>query len=260
MSRLRFAAPDAGFLALRAWDTRECCVSFSLSKRWTVGASYIRYVAAEPHQTVHFFMVWMSVDKWIRCGLLMGLDKRIEDSARQQRASRDESGEVAARRRAGLEHLEGLVGRVDAPCGDDLDAVAEFLTQPSHILERAGEERGPRESSRLLREARLLHAARIAAVDDGDARVARRRDRHLFVGFAKVRRHLDDDRLVRRLSHRAEEARQLLRPLGPCVDEPGIGRGGVDLDQIAEGRQALAHGDVVLRRLARRGDDERYAM
>src|SRR5713101_9370679 len=128
MSRLRFAAPDAGFLSLRAWDTRECCVSFSLSKRWTVGTSYIRYMTVEPHQTVHFFMVWMSVDKWISCGLSGGLDKRIEDFSRQERAARDESGEVAARRRPSLERLEGLVGRVDASCGDDLDAVAEFLT------------------------------------------------------------------------------------------------------------------------------------
>src|ERR1700693_6182879 len=118
MSRLRFAAPDAGFLALRAWDTRECCVSFNLSKRWTAGASYIRYVTAEPHRTVHFFMVWMSVYKWIRCGLPGGLDKRIEDSARQERAARDESGEVAARRRAGLEGLEGFVGRVGGSRGD----------------------------------------------------------------------------------------------------------------------------------------------
>src|SRR3989304_4955393 len=140
MSRLRFTAPDVGFLALRAWDTRECCLSFSLSKRWTVGASYIRYVTAEPHRTVHFFMVWMSVDKWIRCGLPTGLDKRIEDPARQARA---------------------------------------------------------------------LDAGGIAAVDDRDARVTRGGDRRLFVGFAKIRRHLDDDRLVRRLSHRAEDFLQL---------------------------------------------------
>jgi len=86
-----------------------------------------------------FFMVWMSVDKWIRCGLPRGLDKRIEDSSRQERAARDESGEVPARRRAGLEYLGGLVGRVDTSCGDDLDAVAEPLTQPTHILERAAQ-------------------------------------------------------------------------------------------------------------------------
>src|SRR6202795_2315110 len=159
MSRLRFAAPDAGFLALRSWDTRDCCVSFHLSKRWTVGASYIRYVTVEPHRTVHFFMVWMSVDKWIRCGLPGGLDKGIKDSSRQQRAARDEPGEVSARRRAGLERLEGLVGRVDASGGDDLDAVAEFLTQASHVFERACKERGPRESSGLLREAQLPPAA-----------------------------------------------------------------------------------------------------
>src|SRR6266436_4036843 len=225
MSRLRFAAPDAGFLALGARDTRYCCLSLNLSKRWTAGTSYIRYTTVEPHRTVHFFVVWMSVDKWITCGLPTGLD-----------------------------------GRVDAAGGDDLDAVAESLAQSAHVFERAREEGGSREPARLLREARLLHAARIAAVDDGDARVTRRRDRGVLVGVAKIRRHLDDDRLVRRLSHRAEEVRQLMGPLGPSVDELGVWRGDIDLDEVAEGRQTLDHRDVVLRRLAGGGHDERHAM
>ncbi len=29
-----------------------------------------------------FFMMWVAVDKWIMCGLRMGLDKRNEDSLR----------------------------------------------------------------------------------------------------------------------------------------------------------------------------------
>src|SRR6266511_4625247 len=155
MSRLRFAAPIAGFLTLGAWDTRYCCVSLNLSKPWTAGASYIRYVSAEPHQTVHFFVVWMSVDKWITCGLPTGLDKRVESSARQERPARDESGEIRARGRPDLERCQRLVGRVDAACGDDLDAVAEFLAQPAHVFERAREERGSREAAGLLREAWL---------------------------------------------------------------------------------------------------------
>src|SRR5437016_11995052 len=260
MSRLRFAAPDAGFLAPGARDTRYCWVSVNLSKRWTAGASYIRYVTVEPHQTVHFFVVWMSVDKWITCGLPTGLDKRVESSARQERPPRDESGEVRARGGASLERCQRLVGRVDTAGRDDLDAVAEFLTQSAHVFERTREERGAREPAGLLREARLLHAARIAAVDDGDARVARGRDRRLLVCVAKIRRHLDDDRLVGGLSHGAEELRQLMGPLGPSIDQPGIGRGDIDLDEVAEGCQALDHRHVVLRRLARGGHDERHAM
>src|SRR5574342_590559 len=260
MSRLRFAAPAAGFLALRSRDTRECWMSFYPSKPWTVGASYIRYMTAEPRRTVHFFMLWMFVDKWIKCGLPRGIQQGVEDLSRQKRAPRNESGEVPARRRARLERPESLVRGIDASRGDDLDAVAEFLTQALHVFERVREKRGPRESSGLLREARLLYAARVAAVDDRDARVTRRGDRRLLVGPAKIRRHLDDDRLVRRLSHGAEEARQLLRPLRPRVDELGIGRGDVDLHQIPEGRESLHHGDIVRRRLARRGDDERDAV
>src|SRR6266508_4727972 len=146
----------------------------------------------------------MSVDKWITCGLPTGLDKRIESSARQERPAHDESGEIRARGRPDLERCQRLVGRVDTACGDDLDAVAEFLAQPAHVFERAREERGSREAAGLLREAWLLHAARIAAVDDGNAGVARRRNRRLLVRVAKIRRDLDDDRLVCRLSHRAE--------------------------------------------------------
>src|SRR5215467_12904153 len=143
MSRLRFAAPIAGFLALGARDTRYCCVSLNLSEPWTAGASYFRYVSAEPHQNVHFFVVWMSVDKWITCGLPTGLDKRVEDVPRQERSARDESGEVRARGRTRAERGERFFGCVDAARRDDLDAVAEFFAQAAHIFERAAEQRGP---------------------------------------------------------------------------------------------------------------------
>src|SRR5260370_391876 len=142
MSRLRFAAPMAGFLTLGTRDTRYCCVSLNLSKPWTARASYIRYVPAEPHQNVHFFVLWMSVDKWITCGLPTGLDKRIEDSPRQERPARDESGEVRARGRARAERGERFFGRVDAARRDDLDAVAEFFSQAATIFKRAAEQRG----------------------------------------------------------------------------------------------------------------------
>src|SRR5438876_11548514 len=96
MSRLRFAAPDAGFLALGARDTRYCCLTLNLSKRWTAGASYIRYTTVEPHGTGNFFMVWMSVVKWITCGLPTGLDKGVESPAAEERPAGEEPGELRA--------------------------------------------------------------------------------------------------------------------------------------------------------------------
>src|ERR1700694_5454168 len=99
MSRLRFAAPDAGFRAAPGAHRRLCCLSFGPLKRWTARASYFRHVPAEPHQSVRFLVLWMAVDKWISCGLPMGLDNGVKDSSREQRASRDEPGEVSARRR-----------------------------------------------------------------------------------------------------------------------------------------------------------------
>src|SRR2546427_12101186 len=117
MSRLRFAAPDAGFLALGARDTRYCCLSLNLSKRWTAGASYIRYTAVEPHRTVHFFVGWMSVGKWITCGVPTGLDKRVESPAREEAPARDESGEGRARGGAGTARCQRVLGRGDAGGG-----------------------------------------------------------------------------------------------------------------------------------------------
>src|SRR5437879_11794582 len=110
MSRLRFAAPDAGFRASRAAHTRYCCLLFGPLQRWTAGASYFRHVPAEAHQTVRFLVLWMPVDKWISCGLLMGLDNGIEHSPREERAPRDEPGAVRARRRPRRAHLPGLGG------------------------------------------------------------------------------------------------------------------------------------------------------
>src|SRR5438552_172166 len=59
MSRLRFAAPDAGFRDFLAAHTRDCCLLFGPLQRWTAGASYFRHVPAEPHQTVRFLVLWM---------------------------------------------------------------------------------------------------------------------------------------------------------------------------------------------------------
>src|SRR6266545_6669648 len=240
MSRLRFAAPDAGPGTFCAPDTRHCCLFVNPWRRWTARASYFRYAPVEPRHTVQFFIVWMPVDKWITCGLSMGLDNRVENSSRQQGTSRDEAGEVAARRRARVEGLQRLVRRVDAARGDDLDACAESRAQAAHVLERLCEERRAGEAARLLRQARLVDAASVAAVDDGDARLERRGDRRLLVGVTKIRRDLDDDRLVRGLANRPKHARELLRSLGPSVDELGVGRRDVDLREIAEGRQPLA--------------------
>src|SRR5712692_3051694 len=218
MSRLRFAAPDAGFRASPAAHTRHCCLLFGPLQRWTAGASYFLRVPAEPHQTVRFLVLWMPVDKWISCGLRPGLDNGVEDSSREQRASRDEPGEVRARRRPRGERLQGLVGGVDAAGGDEVDAVAESIPQTAHVVERLREEGGTGEAARLLREAGLVQAARVAAVDDTDAGIEGRGDRLLLVHLAEIGRHLDDDGLVGGLARRAEHRRELLRPLGPRVD------------------------------------------
>src|SRR4030095_4916890 len=114
--------------------------------------------------------MWMPVDKWITCGLLFRIDKRVENFPRKKRAARDEGGEVRAGRRARAKGLESLVGRVDAAGGDDLDAARESLTQPAHVGERFREEGRAREPARLLREARLVHAAGVAAVHGGGGR------------------------------------------------------------------------------------------
>ena len=73
---------------------------------------------------------------------------------------------------------------------------------------------------------------------------------------AKIGRHLDDERLRRHRSHRAEQSLELGRPRRPLVDELGVRRGDVELDEIAEGLEPADHLDVLLGRLARGGHDE----
>src|SRR5713101_7072014 len=256
MSRLRLAAPDAGFRAFLAAHTRDCCLLFGRSQRWTAGASYFRYVPAEPHQTVQFLVLWMPVDKWISCGLPMGLDNGVEHSPREEGTPRDESGEVRARRRPRREHPQGHVGGVDTAGGDEVDAAAESIPQAAHVVERLREESGTGEATRLLREAWLVQAARVAAVDDVDPGIEGRGDRRLLVHPSEIRRHLDDEGLVGGIACRAEHRRELRRPLRPRVDELRVGRRDVDLDEIAERRQSLDDRDDVLRRFARGGDNE----
>src|SRR5262249_6780455 len=117
--------------------------------------------------------MWMSVDKWISCGLLFGLDKRVENAPGDQRTARDDSREVRAVGGARLQRLLRLVGSVDAARGHDLHTVPKALTEAPHVGERLREEGGTGETAHLLREARLVDATRVAAVDDGDARVER---------------------------------------------------------------------------------------
>src|SRR5438309_10646971 len=125
MSRLRFAAPDAGFRDFLAAHTRYCCLLFSPLQRWTAGASYFRHVPAEPRQTVRFLVLWMPVDKWISCGLPMGLDNGVEHPPREEWAPRDEAGEVRARRRPRGEHLQSFVVVIDTAGCDEADVAAD---------------------------------------------------------------------------------------------------------------------------------------
>src|SRR5262245_49419841 len=52
-------------------------------------------------------------------------EDRLENLPREDRAARHEAGEIAHRGGAGAQEREGLVGRVDAAGGDDLEAAAE---------------------------------------------------------------------------------------------------------------------------------------
>src|SRR2546430_7023373 len=54
--------------------------------------------------------------------------------------------------------------------------------------------------------------------------------------------------------HRA----QLARACGPAVDELGVGRGDVELHQVAVGREPAHQRHVVLHRLAGHADDQRH--
>src|SRR5882762_6026635 len=98
----------------------------------------------------------------------MRVEEPLEDLAGENRAARDESGEVADRVRAFPQEFERLVRGIHAPRRDDLDLGAEASTGPAEIRERAGEDLGPGQPAGLLRQARLFHAARVAVVDDAD--------------------------------------------------------------------------------------------
>src|SRR6185436_12698015 len=94
------------------------------------------------------------------------LDKRLENEACEQRAARDESGEVGKRRRAGIEERRRFVGRVDASRRDEIELIAEMPPRAAHIFEGGGKNVGSRESADALREACILHTTRVAVVDD----------------------------------------------------------------------------------------------
>src|SRR5262249_7035624 len=152
--------------------------------------------------------MWMSVDKWISCGLLFGLDKRVENAPGEQRTARDESREVRAGGAARLQRLLRLVGSVDAARGHDLHAVPEALTEAPHVGERLRKEGGAGETARLLREARLVDATRVAAVHDGDARVERGGDGRLLLSPPGGRGHPHDNWAFRWLVRGRGQARR----------------------------------------------------
>src|SRR5260370_33393378 len=112
----------------------------------------------------------MAVDKWITCGLfLAGGRERVEDAARQERAAGDEPGEDPARGRARVERAARGIGAVDAAGGDQLEAGAEALTDPAHVLQRGREEGRPREAAGPLGESRLVHPPGVCRVNDAGA-------------------------------------------------------------------------------------------
>src|SRR5213076_1717088 len=96
------------------------------------------------------------------------LEEALEDLAGEDRAARDESGEVADRVRALPEQLERLVGRVHTARRDDLELGAEAPAGSAEVRERSGEDFGPGEAAGPLRQARLLHATGVAVVHNAD--------------------------------------------------------------------------------------------
>src|SRR2546427_1826619 len=157
---------------------------------WTKESAYFAAPAARAHQTVRFGLLWITVEMWVRCEHFFATpaadsavgEEELEDLARQNRAARDESGEVTDGGRALAEQLAGFFGRGHAAGSDDLESPAEARARAAQGLDRCGEELGPGEPAGTLREARGLHAPRVAVVDDADPRLARRRD---DVGLAR---------------------------------------------------------------------------
>src|SRR5260370_5698060 len=135
----------------------------------------------------------MAVDKWISCGLfLAGGRERVEDAARQERAAGDEPGEDPARGRARVERAARGIGAVDAAGGDQLEAVAEALTDPAHVLQRGREEGRPREAAGPLGEPPLVHPPGVSGVGDLYARAEPGRARAVLLGLPEVRRDLHE--------------------------------------------------------------------
>src|SRR5881296_2737115 len=235
---------------------------------WTKESSYFAASAARAHQTVRFGLLWITVEMWIRCEHFFagtGADsalgeEELEDLARQNRAARDESGEVTDGGRALAEQLAGFSRRVHAAGSDDLESPAEPRARAAQGLERCGEELGPGESAGTLREPPLLHAPRVAVVDDADPRLERRRDDLGLVRVGEVGRELDDERLVGGGAHRPEQGRELPRLPAPLVHEPRIRRRDVELDEVAQRGELANERDVLLHGLAGHADDERHAV
>ena len=219
LSRLRFTAPEARFHGARR-ERVNAGRAWMASLLWTVRASHFRSVPAKARQSVQFPRLWMPVDKWITCGLFLALEKRVEDEAGQHGSASDKSCKVRARVRPGCQRRAGLVGVIDPSARDDLEDArpnrSRSLRTFSSVVENsAGPDRPPvpwesRGSStrRVLPQFTMLIPASSAAGMRG-----------LLVRLAEVRRHLDDEGLPGRLSHRPEEPLDLGRSRRPLVDE-----------------------------------------
>src|SRR2546426_1170762 len=107
------------------------------------------------------------------------------------------------------------------------------------------------------RPARRRDPTGVAVVDDRHARVEGRRNDGALVRVREIGGELDDEGPRRRRAHAPEEDAQLRRLPAPLVDEGGVGRGDVELDEVGKGREALDERDVVVDRLASDGDDQR---
>src|SRR5438445_4466445 len=128
---------------------------------WTNGPSYFGDALVSPHQIGRFCRLWIVVDKWISCEHFWcracreehrspARDETLEDQPCENRPARDESGEVADRRRALVEQLQGFVGRVHAAGRDDLEVVAEDAARPPPVVQRGREDVGSREPALAL--------------------------------------------------------------------------------------------------------------
>jgi len=123
--------------------------------------------------------------------------------------ARDESGEIPERRGARIEQRSGLVGRVDAAGRDEIETIAESRARAADVVERRRENLGAGEAASALRQSRILHAARVAVVDDADARFQRSRDDVALVRVGEIWRDLDDERSRARRADFLEQRTEL---------------------------------------------------